>query len=78
MPFSGGCAVRPVKIINKRGACVSRLRVSCIALTRKPDLDNANVGNISQESMETAIYRWYAAVFLFYRKYEGIHGMKAT
>ena len=63
MPFSGGCAVRPVKIINKRGACVSRLRVSCIALTRKPDLDNANVGNICMKSAQTAVYRWYAAVF---------------
>ena len=64
MPFSGGCAVRPVKIINKRGACVSRLRVSCIALTRKPDLDNANVGNICEKSVRTAVYCWYAAVFV--------------
>ena len=30
---------------EQQGACVSsRLRVGCIAQTRKPDLDNANVG----------------------------------
>ena len=41
---------------SKRGACGNRLRVSCIALTRKPDLDNANVGNICMKSVRTAVY----------------------
>ena len=42
-PLQTGANSAMIPFVN-RGACASRLRVGCIAQTRKPDLDNANVG----------------------------------
>lgn len=43
-------------VVNKRGAHLSGLRVSCSCLDPLPDLDNANVGTIADDCRRSTCF----------------------